>query len=224
MQLLRRIIRVTYFVIPLLCLAYVSQERVSRNFLPYYFAANPEYQAYLEELEEQGQGESAWVLKDPARLAKHLHKRWAGRFSAKEIEELSRHILALSYEHQFPPALVLSLIEVESNYNPKAISHMGAVGLLQLLPTTAEYVARNHDLPFDGEKSLHDPKKNLTLGLKYMVELRRKFKKPRYYLAAYNIGPGAVSRKLKAGIPLSNSYYNKVMRSYRQYSAVTQTL
>lgn len=220
----QRIIRVIYFCIPLFAFGLLASKVSDANLITYYFSAKPEYQAYLEELGQVGQGQSEasrrhWLLKDPEMISKILRVRLAEHFSTEEIAELSEEIMRLSLRHRFPPALILSMIDVESNYNPRAVSNQGAVGLMQLLPSTAQYVAAQHSLPFEGENSLRDPKINLELGLNYMVELRKKFKKPQHYLAAYNIGPAAVSRKLKAGEQLSNEYYNRVMRSFRHYSS-----
>ncbi len=109
--------------------------------------------------------------------------------------ELSRHLFALCEEYKFDPAFVLSLIDKESTFNPRAKSFVGAVGLMQLLPSTAKYIAERID--FDGYRrasDLRNPFVNLTLGVAYLSYLRGRFPASQQFLAAYNMGPTAVGR------------------------------
>ncbi len=138
-------------------------------------------------------------------------------WTAKEVRELSNFILQLSQRHQFSPALILSVIDVESRFNPLAISDKGAMGLMQIKPSTAEYIATKLRLPFGGSDSLYDPKVNLSLSVQYMRELRDQFPDPQAYLAAYNWGPGIVTKCIQNKEPIPSQYYNKVMRSYHKY-------
>lgn len=91
--------------------------------------------------------------------------------------------------HGIPEDLFLRLIQQESNWNPNARSHKGAIGLAQLMPFTAR------DLGVDP----HDPIENLNGGARYLAEQYRKFGSWRLALAAYNAGPGAVEKH--GGIP-----------------------
>jgi soluble lytic murein transglycosylase-like protein len=83
------------------------------------------------------------------------------------------------------PLLVHSVIKVESNYNPFAISHKGAEGLMQLIPSTARRFGVTN--PFD-------PKENIDGGVRYLKYLMTIFGDDRLVLAAYNAGEGAVAR------------------------------
>jgi len=89
------------------------------------------------------------------------------------------------------PALVHSIIKVESNYNPYAISNKGAEGLMQLIPATAKRM---------GAKNSFNPKENIEAGVRYYKYLRDMFGDDRLALAAYNAGEGAVA-KYKFQIP-----------------------
>jgi soluble lytic murein transglycosylase-like protein len=93
-------------------------------------------------------------------------------------------IAAMSEAHGVDPLLVRALIQVESNYKPRARSPKGAMGLMQLMPSTARtYNVRN---PFD-------PKANIEAGIKHLKSLIDRFG-VKLGLAAYNAGEGAVQK------------------------------
>jgi len=109
--------------------------------------------------------------------------------------------------HRIDPALVRAVIETESNWNPKAHSHKGAGGLMQLIPTTAQRY---------GAYDVFDPQQNIDAGVKYLRTLLE-----RYHgnldlaLAAYNAGEGAVDRA--HGVPSfreTRDYVQKVQNAY----------
>jgi hypothetical protein len=109
-------------------------------------------------------------------------------------------IAAVSQTHGVDPMLVRALIQVESNYQPTAKSPRGAMGLMQLMPSTArEYKVRN---PFD-------PKANIEAGIKHLKGLIDRFG-VEMALAAYNAGEGAVKRF--NGIPPYRETRNYVSR------------
>jgi soluble lytic murein transglycosylase-like protein len=94
-------------------------------------------------------------------------------------------ISAMSEAHGVDPLLVRALIQVESNYKPRARSRKGAMGLMQLMPSTARiYNVRN---PFD-------PKANIEAGIKHLKSLIDRFGQRDLALAAYNAGEGAVTK------------------------------
>jgi soluble lytic murein transglycosylase-like protein len=69
-------------------------------------------------------------------------------------------------------ALLFAIVRAESGFDPEAESHAGALGVMQLLPSTAEAMAERFDLPFAGAASLRDPLTNLTFGQAYVERLR----------------------------------------------------
>lgn len=83
------------------------------------------------------------------------------------------------------PALIDSVIRVESNYDPFAVSPKGAQGLMQLMPGTARRF---------GVRNTFDPRQNIHGGVKYLKFLEETFKDDRLAIAAYNAGEGAVAR------------------------------
>lgn len=96
---------------------------------------------------------------------------------------------AAAKRHNIPEDLFLRLVQQESNWNPEAKSHKGALGLAQLMPDTARRL---------GVDPL-DPYENLDGGARYLAKQYRKFRSWRLALAAYNAGPRAV--KKHGGIP-----------------------
>ena len=119
--------------------------------------------------------------------------------------------LALSYNLE--PAFIKAVVHVESAFNPSAVSHAGAMGLMQLMPNTAKlYNLQPHQF---------DPKKNLMAGIRHMHILMNRYgEDKKLSLAAYNAGEGAVSKY--NGIPPypeTIDYVAKVMRLYNKYLA-----
>jgi soluble lytic murein transglycosylase-like protein len=107
------------------------------------------------------------------------------------------------------PDLVKAIIKAESNFNPKAESHKGAMGLMQLMPSTAEELGV--DDPFN-------PVENIQGGVTYLKELSRLFSKRDHVIAAYNAGPGAV--KKFGGVPPyseTQNYVKKVKEYFQNY-------
>lgn len=109
-------------------------------------------------------------------------------------------IAAVSEAHGVNPMLVRALIQVESNYKPRARSNKGAMGLMQLMPSTArEYNVRNP----------YDPKANIAAGVKHLKSLIDRWG-VELALAAYNAGEGAV--KKFNGVPPYRETRNYVSR------------
>jgi hypothetical protein len=110
---------------------------------------------------------------------------------------------SLAAAHGVDPYLVKALIQVESGYRPGARSNKGAMGLMQLMPSTArQYRVRN---PFD-------PRANIEAGIKHLKALLGRFDSVSLALAAYNAGEGAVQRF--GGIPPyreTRSYVSKIL-------------
>ncbi len=108
-----------------------------------------------------------------------------------------------------PPALVKAVIHAESAFNPRAVSHKGAMGLMQLMPATARSLGVAE--PFTAEQ-------NVEGGTRYLRELRERFGSWTMALAAYNAGPEAVAKF--GGIPPyreTQKYVRRVLTYYRQY-------
>ena len=114
------------------------------------------------------------------------------------------------------PYLVAGLIREESLYNPFAVSYVGALGLMQLMPTTADVVARQLGLATPDREELFDAEANIQLGTTYVNELLGKFKGNLIHaVAAYNAGPVAVNRWIaKNGSKSADEFVESI--SYRE--------
>jgi transglycosylase-like protein with SLT domain len=106
-------------------------------------------------------------------------------------QDIDAAIDAAAERHHVDPSLVRSVVKVESNFNPNAVSRKGAMGLMQLMPSTARSL--NVANPFD-------PEQNVDAGVRHLRKLLDSYGgNVRLSLAAYNAGSGAVARS--AGVP-----------------------
>lgn len=88
--------------------------------------------------------------------------------------------------------MVASLIKTESNFNKNAVSKKGAIGLMQILPSTGKWICETYfDFEFD-ESMLYEPETNIKIGAKYLSYLFTKFDDEVAVLACYNAGEGVV--------------------------------
>jgi soluble lytic murein transglycosylase-like protein len=97
--------------------------------------------------------------------------------------------------------LLVAVVETESAFRPAATSGRGALGLMQLRPSTAAEVARALGIPYGGPADLYDIEVNIRLGTAYLHMLRRRFGSLDLALQAYNIGPARLSRPMISGGP-----------------------
>ena len=95
-----------------------------------------------------------------------------------------------------PKHTMYALVKAESNFNPNAKSHAGAIGLTQLLPSTAEYICIKNDLDYS-HFDLYNPYDNLYIGAMYLKYLISKFNMTYTALCAYNAGETVVRNWLK---------------------------
>jgi Transglycosylase SLT domain len=126
---------------------------------------------------------------------------------SKKFEQYSKLIFTICERHGVAPQLVKAVIQVESNYNDRAISHVGASGLMQLMPATA---ARY------GVVSIFEPSQNIEGGVRYLKDLLQLFNSDiRLAVAAYNAGENRVLRL--NGVPNfieTQNYVRKVLALY----------
>jgi len=116
-------------------------------------------------------------------------------------------VMEAAERHSVDPALIRAVIETESNWNAGAISRKGAVGLMQLIPTTAQRF---------GVNDLYSPQQNVDAGVRYLKTLLERYNgNLEMALAAYNAGEGAVDRA--HGIPRfreTRDYVQRVQSAY----------
>ena len=131
-------------------------------------------------------------------------RRLAARLVQPPDGEMLRLIENHAYDRDLDPRLVQAVVQVESGYNPRALSNKGAIGLMQLMPGTAAQLAV--DDPWDIEQ-------NLRGGTSYLRQMLDRFGDLELALAAYNAGPEAVVKH--SGIPPydeTRAYVRKVFR------------
>ncbi len=111
-----------------------------------------------------------------------------------------------SHNSGVPLSLLAAVAQTESNFEPNAVSHAGALGLLQVLPSTAQEL----------EINLNSPSANVLAGARYLRRMLDRFDSLQLALAAYNAGPTAVE---KAGGPPTEEtrvYVDEVVRRWQK--------
>ncbi len=135
-----------------------------------------------------------------------------------------------SYQYSLSPYLVASIINTESSFNSKAVSSSGAIGLMQILPSTGEYIADLlNEEDYQIEK-LFNPETNVKYGCFYLNYLNKKFNNESSVLCAYNAGETLVrswlndkelsvdGKKLnKIPYKVTESYLNKINKGKKHY-------
>ena len=135
-----------------------------------------------------------------------------------EVWNIATTIDRVASKYRLEPEMLLAIIHIESAFRSDAVSSKGAVGLMQLLPSTAEEVAREIDLEWTGEEVLRDPEVNIELGSYYLSKLRDRFDSMEAAVVAYNEGPGRVEQLQQARIAFPTFYRDRVFGSLRQVS------
>lgn len=120
---------------------------------------------------------------------------------------LARDIHTAAIEENVSPRVAFGLVKAESSFRTTVVSPVGAVGLTQLLPSTARWL-----VPGTSRQDLNQPETNLRVGFKYLRYLLDKYdSNEQLALTAYNRGPGTVDRVLKSGGDPDNGYAEKVL-------------
>jgi soluble lytic murein transglycosylase-like protein len=131
----------------------------------------------------------------------------------KRLDRFKEHVKRAAEKYRLPEMLLLAVMAVESNYDPRALSEKGAMGLMQLMPGTAKdmYVT-----------DAWDPLQNIEGGARYLRILANQYGgDPVQVLAAYNAGPEAVRRAGGAvpNIPETREYVRKVVELWKALEA-----
>ncbi|MBF0500759.1 MAG: lytic transglycosylase domain-containing protein [Candidatus Riflebacteria bacterium] len=137
-----------------------------------------------------------------------------------DTTDFATQLLPLIQEHatrnNLDPALVKRIIEVESDFNPRALSSKGAMGLMQLMPSTAREL---------GVDDPYDPEQNISAGTRYLAQLlQANGGNMAKALASYNAGPGVVRQY--GGIPPyaeTKKFISRIMSQLPEPSKTTKT-
>ena len=133
-------------------------------------------------------------------------------------------VSAYAEEYDLDFALVYSVIKVESDFNHKAVSKSGAVGLMQIMPSTGKWIAKELQVEFDNE-TLFIPENNIRFGCFYLKYLFDKFGDLNAVACAYNAGESKVLdwiedgklKKEKIDYQETKIYLEKINYYYKIY-------
>lgn len=140
-------------------------------------------------------------------------------FAPEENLHLAVTLTRAARRHELDPTLLVAVIEVESRFVRRGTSPVGALGLMQLMPSTARSFARSAGVKWRGNQSLFEPETNIEIGAAYLAHLLTRFDgNTEHALAAYCHGPGAIRRSLRADgrlSPRERRYGRRVMKVWR---------
>lgn len=155
---------------------------------------------------EATQGELNLVRAQLERADRILH--FSKRYNI--TGEMATNVFDAAVREGIDPELAFRLVRLESEFNARAVSRVGAIGLTQLMPSTAVQLERGAT-----REQLFNPQVNLRIGFRYLRSLLDQYKGDvRLALLAYNRGEVAVWRDIKAGVNPGNGYDVSVLRGY----------
>jgi hypothetical protein len=141
-----------------------------------------------------------------AYLSEHLQD-----ITPAKADRMVKLIVRLCRKHRFDPGLILSVMHVESGFRPWAVSAKGALGLMQIMPETGEWLSRRYQMKWEGPVTLMDEEANIAIGIRYLAYLRDKYDGDlKKMLSAYNRGPAKVDEETASGRKGTLEYYRKV--------------
>lgn len=151
-------------------------------------------------------------------------------------KEYSEYVEKYSKKYNVDENLVYAVMKVESNFNVNAESGKGAVGLMQLMQTTAKDVVKQTDIEVGNstiKEILLNSESNINIGTKYLSILLKKYKNVELAITAYNAGIGTVDNWVEKGIlkddgsdveniPYleTNTYVRRILRDYKIYENI----
>jgi len=135
------------------------------------------------------------------------------RLSESERWRLAGSIHQESRRHGYDPLFIMAMIQVESGCSPTAQGNQGAVGLVQIKPSTARAVAKDAGVPWHGSEALKRPAENVQLALLYLAQLEEQFGDPYLAIVAFNRGPARVGR-MSPQRARGARYVKKIMARY----------
>ncbi len=182
-------------------------------------AASPEHEAAY----------TGTAMQSQFRLLRQSLDTTAGELELARLQlERARAVLHYSARYQVPadlvgliydtavregidPELAFRVIRLESGFEVKARSRAGALGLAQVLPSTARFYQ-----PGITPEQLFDPATNLRIGFRYLHDLLQVYGDTKLALLAYNRGPGRLKQLLDQGRDPGNGYASSIMEGYQQ--------
>lgn len=130
--------------------------------------------------------------------------------------EIARTVITEANHHMMDPFFLLAVIKTESHFNLKALGRHGEIGLMQILPETAKWIAPQAGIEVS-DLNLEDPKTNIRIGATYFASLRKSFGGyGARYIGAYNMGSKNVRRLMAMNMD-PEVYPGKVLKNYRSF-------
>ena len=156
-------------------------------------------------------------VNDIADFVKVTTERFLPKAYKKNASKVAKALLEESENYELDPVFLMAVIQNESSFNPKQKGSFGEIGLMQVKPDTAAWIAHDYDLKYKGASSLYDPITNIRIGAALIDKLRHQFdSESRLYLSAYNIGARKV-RKLVSDKKIPKEYVQAVMKRYMAF-------
>ena len=134
--------------------------------------------------------------------------------SRSNVESLASNVDKVSRKFGVDSDMIYAVIQTESAFDPMAMSDSGAMGLMQLLPSTAREVAAQLNIRWTDEKILWDPMTNLEMGTFYLSTLLTRFDNVEVALAAYNQGPNRIAALQSIQEALPMEYSDRVLSAF----------
>lgn len=140
------------------------------------------------------------------------------RTTDEKLKTIANSVYEESQKYAIDYRLILAVMKVESNFKNEAVSSKGARGLLQIKPSLAKYIAKDTGMQVEGvtSLSLHEPEKNIKIGVNYLSKLIDMFENITSALHAYNVGPSKVKKIGALNTAPSTGFTKKVMNEYQQ--------
>ena len=129
-------------------------------------------------------------------------------------KKLAQAIINVSRKYNYDPIFLLAIIKTESSFNPNAVGTSGEIGLMQIKPSTAEWIAKKKNFIWVNRDELFNPDYNIHLGALYFKYLKKSLKsKASDYISAYNMGPANL-RRLPAELTKAPAYFERFIKNY----------
>ena len=145
-------------------------------------------------------------------------------------------VSSYSQKYDVEENLIFAVIKAESNFKNEAVSHKGAIGVMQIMKETGEEIANSIGLDLNTEnieEELGSLENNINIGTKYLSDLLERYQNKEVALAAYNAGIGTVDNWIEKGIikrdgsdienipyKETNNYVRKILRDYDIYNVI----
>ena len=133
------------------------------------------------------------------------------RLSRTNVEAMAARVDQVSRKYQVSPDMIFAVIQAESSFDPLAVSDRGAMGLMQLLPSTAREIAQAMNIRWTDERILWDPLTNIEMGTFYLRSMISRFNDVHVALADYNQGPNRISAMMAVNAELPMEYPARVL-------------